>query len=153
MGNGVDFMMGSHKWHGVAPNDEQLKVALVANSLVAASLKEQKQVLSALLSVALLKDSVIKFHKQLDHNLLVISHQMLLVVLLTKSQTNLNLYQSLPMTQANQKHQSKLLFKMIKKKKLLLLHYQKHKFVQHLLSKKQRLHKMIMKILILSKTL
>jgi transketolase len=28
MGYGVDFMMGSHKWHGVAPNDEQLKVAL-----------------------------------------------------------------------------------------------------------------------------
>ena len=28
MGNGVDFMMGTHKWHGVAPNDEQLKVAL-----------------------------------------------------------------------------------------------------------------------------
>lgn len=28
MGNGVDFMMGSHKWHGVAPNDEQLKTAL-----------------------------------------------------------------------------------------------------------------------------
>jgi len=28
MGNGVDFMMGSHKWHGVAPNDEQLKIAL-----------------------------------------------------------------------------------------------------------------------------
>lgn len=28
MGNGVDFMMGSHKWHGVAPNDEQLDVAL-----------------------------------------------------------------------------------------------------------------------------
>ena len=28
MGNGVDFMMGSHKWHGVAPNDEQLKNAL-----------------------------------------------------------------------------------------------------------------------------
>src|SRR5210317_541907 len=24
MGNGVDFMMGSHKWHGIAPNDEQL---------------------------------------------------------------------------------------------------------------------------------
>ena len=24
MGNGVDFMMGTHKWHGVAPNDEQL---------------------------------------------------------------------------------------------------------------------------------
>ncbi|MFN5628133.1 MAG: transketolase [Bacteroidota bacterium] len=31
MGNGVDFMMGSHKWHGVAPNDEQLKVALAQN--------------------------------------------------------------------------------------------------------------------------
>lgn len=28
MGMGVDFMMGSHKWHGVAPNDEQLAVAL-----------------------------------------------------------------------------------------------------------------------------
>lgn len=28
MGYGVDFMMGSHKWHGVAPNDEQLKTAL-----------------------------------------------------------------------------------------------------------------------------
>ena len=28
MGAGVDFMMGSHKWHGVAPNDEQLKIAL-----------------------------------------------------------------------------------------------------------------------------
>lgn len=28
MGCGVDFMMGSHKWHGVAPNDEQLKLAL-----------------------------------------------------------------------------------------------------------------------------
>ncbi|PLK45095.1 MULTISPECIES: transketolase [unclassified Emticicia] len=28
MGAGVDYMMGSHKWHGVAPNDEQLKVAL-----------------------------------------------------------------------------------------------------------------------------
>ena len=28
MGAGVDFMMGSHKWHGVAPNDEQLKTAL-----------------------------------------------------------------------------------------------------------------------------
>jgi transketolase len=24
MGMGVDFMMGTHKWHGVAPNDEQL---------------------------------------------------------------------------------------------------------------------------------
>lgn len=29
MGYGVDFMMGSHKWHGVAPNDEQLRQALV----------------------------------------------------------------------------------------------------------------------------
>ena len=28
MGHGVDFMMGSHKWHGVAPNDEQLQTAL-----------------------------------------------------------------------------------------------------------------------------
>ena len=28
MGFGVDYMMGSHKWHGVAPNDEQLKIAL-----------------------------------------------------------------------------------------------------------------------------
>ena len=28
MGSGVDFMMGSHKWHGVAPNDEQLASAL-----------------------------------------------------------------------------------------------------------------------------
>lgn len=28
MGAGVDFMMGTHKWHGVAPNDEQLAQAL-----------------------------------------------------------------------------------------------------------------------------
>lgn len=28
MGQGVDFMMGSHKWHGVAPNEEQLQTAL-----------------------------------------------------------------------------------------------------------------------------
>ena len=28
MGAGVDFMMYSHKWHGVAPNDEQLTTAL-----------------------------------------------------------------------------------------------------------------------------
>lgn len=28
MGNGVDFMMGSHKWHGIAPNDDQLASAL-----------------------------------------------------------------------------------------------------------------------------
>ena len=32
MGNGVDFMMGSHKWHGVAPNDEQLAQALNQNA-------------------------------------------------------------------------------------------------------------------------
>ena len=32
MGFGVDFMMGSHKWHGVAPNDAQLEAAL--NQLV-----------------------------------------------------------------------------------------------------------------------
>ena len=31
MGNGVDFMMGSHKWHGVAPNDDQLAQALKQN--------------------------------------------------------------------------------------------------------------------------
>lgn len=31
MGNGVDFMMYSHKWHGVAPNDEQLEKALAQN--------------------------------------------------------------------------------------------------------------------------
>jgi transketolase len=29
MGAGVDFMMYSHKWHGVAPNDQQLEDALV----------------------------------------------------------------------------------------------------------------------------
>ncbi len=28
MGYGVDFMMGSHKWHGIPPNDEQLQAAL-----------------------------------------------------------------------------------------------------------------------------
>lgn len=28
MGQGVDFMMHSHAWHGIAPNDEQLKSAL-----------------------------------------------------------------------------------------------------------------------------
>jgi transketolase len=28
MGQGVDFMMGSHKWHGVAPNAAQLEDAL-----------------------------------------------------------------------------------------------------------------------------
>lgn len=28
MGYGVDFMVGTHKWHGVAPNDEQLADAL-----------------------------------------------------------------------------------------------------------------------------
>ena len=28
MGMGVDFMMGTHKWHGSPPNDEQLKNAL-----------------------------------------------------------------------------------------------------------------------------
>jgi transketolase len=31
MGNGVDFMMHSHKWHGIAPNDEQLERALAQN--------------------------------------------------------------------------------------------------------------------------
>ncbi len=28
MGFGVDFMMGTHKWHGTAPNDDQLAAAL-----------------------------------------------------------------------------------------------------------------------------
>ena len=28
MGMGVDYMMGTHKWHGVAPNDEQAEEAL-----------------------------------------------------------------------------------------------------------------------------
>jgi transketolase len=28
MGQGVDFMMHTHKWHGAAPNDEQLAIAL-----------------------------------------------------------------------------------------------------------------------------
>jgi len=28
MGAGVDFMQGSHEWHGIAPNDEQLQKAL-----------------------------------------------------------------------------------------------------------------------------
>jgi len=28
MGHGVDYMMGSHKWHGAAPNDAQLDTAL-----------------------------------------------------------------------------------------------------------------------------
>ncbi|MBW7871432.1 MAG: transketolase [Flavobacteriia bacterium] len=31
MGNGVDFMMGTHAWHGKAPNDEQLAIALEQN--------------------------------------------------------------------------------------------------------------------------
>jgi len=28
MGNGVDFMMHTHAWHGKAPNDEQLELVL-----------------------------------------------------------------------------------------------------------------------------
>jgi transketolase len=31
MGQGVDYMMGTHKWHGSAPNDEQLNKALAQN--------------------------------------------------------------------------------------------------------------------------
>lgn len=31
MGNGVDYMMGTHKWHGSAPNDVQLSDALLQN--------------------------------------------------------------------------------------------------------------------------
>ena len=32
MGNGVDFMMKTHAWHGKAPNDKQLEIALSQNS-------------------------------------------------------------------------------------------------------------------------
>ena len=32
MGNGVDFMMHTHAWHGKAPNDEQLAVGLAQNA-------------------------------------------------------------------------------------------------------------------------
>lgn len=32
MGNGVDFMMHTHEWHGKAPNDEQLELALKQNT-------------------------------------------------------------------------------------------------------------------------
>ena len=31
MGNGIDFMMGTHAWHGKAPSDEQLESALAQN--------------------------------------------------------------------------------------------------------------------------
>jgi len=31
MGNGVDFMMHTHAWHGKAPNDDQLESALAQN--------------------------------------------------------------------------------------------------------------------------
>ena len=31
MGNGVDYMMHTHDWHGKAPNDEQLEIALAQN--------------------------------------------------------------------------------------------------------------------------
>lgn len=31
MGNGVDFMMHTHAWHGKAPNDDQLAIALSQN--------------------------------------------------------------------------------------------------------------------------
>ena len=31
MGNGVDYMMNTHAWHGKAPNDEQLTSALNQN--------------------------------------------------------------------------------------------------------------------------
>jgi transketolase len=32
MGNGVDFMMHTHAWHGKAPNDEQLALGLAQNA-------------------------------------------------------------------------------------------------------------------------
>ena len=28
MGFGVDFMQGTHKWHGVAPDNEELELSL-----------------------------------------------------------------------------------------------------------------------------
>lgn len=28
MGSGVDYMMGTHSWHGKAPNDEQLALGI-----------------------------------------------------------------------------------------------------------------------------
>lgn len=31
MGHGVDFMMHTHDWHGKAPNDDQLEIALLQN--------------------------------------------------------------------------------------------------------------------------
>jgi transketolase len=31
MGHGVDFMMYTHAWHGKAPNDAQLEIALNQN--------------------------------------------------------------------------------------------------------------------------
>jgi transketolase len=31
MGNGVDYMMHTHAWHGKAPNDAQLEAALAQN--------------------------------------------------------------------------------------------------------------------------
>lgn len=33
MGNGVDYMMGSHSWHGKAPDDDLLEKALIQNIL------------------------------------------------------------------------------------------------------------------------
>ena len=44
MGNGIDFMMHTHAWHGKAPNDEQLEIALLQNpeTLVQASIQLRK---------------------------------------------------------------------------------------------------------------
>ena len=33
MGNGVDFMMHTHAWHGKAPNDDQLAIGLSQNEV------------------------------------------------------------------------------------------------------------------------
>ena len=38
MGKGVDFMEGTHEWHGKAPNDEQFEVAM--SQLPETSLKD-----------------------------------------------------------------------------------------------------------------
>jgi transketolase len=39
MGYGVDFMMGSHKWHGVAPSDDELKKALTQLTKLSVTIK------------------------------------------------------------------------------------------------------------------
>ncbi len=40
MGHGVDFMMYTHAWHGKAPNDEQLAIALSQNPVTLGDFKD-----------------------------------------------------------------------------------------------------------------